>query len=107
MKENIADKIKSYCRKGDILFTKHALEKVLERSIAIQTIIDIIENGEIIKSYYQDKPLPSYLILGYTKLGEPIHIVLALDNNQGKVWIITVYRPDDDLWDSSYRRRIK
>lgn len=107
MKKSIADKIKFYCEKGNVLFTKHALERLLERSIAIETIIDIIENGEIIKNYQQDKPLPSYLILGYTKSGEPVHMVIALDDNQGEIWIITVYRPYPDLWDSSFKRRIK
>ena len=107
MKKSINNRIQSYIKNEGLFFKKHALEKLLERSIRIDDIISTLENGEIIKEYQKDEPLPSYLMLGYTTTREPIHVVMALDDQQRKIWVITVYKPDKDLWDSNFKRRIK
>lgn len=50
----------------------------------------------IIEDYPEDKRGHSSLVLGFTKNGLPIHMVCAL--HEGILVIITIYRPDPDLW---------
>ncbi len=80
---------------------------MLERSIESSDIVEALLNCEIIKKYEQDKPLSSYLIMGYTKRNKPLHINLAIDAIDEMLWIITVYRPDKKLWTADYKRRQK
>jgi len=54
------------------------------------------ENCMIVEDYPEDKRGHSSLLLGFTKEGLPIHMVCAI--HEDILVIITVYRPDPDLW---------
>ena len=64
-----------------IAITKHANERLKERKITADDIVNCISNGEIIKQYEDDKPLPSCLVLGKSCNGKPLHIVVSNDDN--------------------------
>lgn len=51
---------------------------------------------EIIEDYPEDKRGHSLLVLGFTKDGFPIHMVCAI--HEDVLVIITLYRPDPELW---------
>lgn len=61
-------------------------------------------NGEIIENYPDDFPFPSCLILGTNQDQEPIHSVWAYNENTDFAVLITVYRPDFNMW-SEWRFR--
>ena len=103
----IEAKIINLCKQDKIAFKKHALTRMLERSVDSTVVVEALLNCEIIKNYEQDKPLSSYLILGYTEKKKPLHINLAIDEIDEMLWIITVYRPDKKLWTADYKRRQK
>jgi len=77
-----------------------------ERGISYQEVKKVIEEGEIIESYPEDKPYPTYLILGFPK-GKPVHVVFAVDRKSNMGIVITVYRPNPLLWEEDFRRRKK
>jgi hypothetical protein len=54
-----------------------------------------------------DKPYPSFLILGFENRDskKPIHVVFA--KNGKDIIVITVYRPDKLKWTNNYETRIK
>ncbi len=62
---------------------------------------------KIIEEYPQDRPMRSFLTIGYTRTEEPLHIVIAVDNEDNMLWVITVYRPDPNEWESGFTRRIR
>jgi hypothetical protein len=74
--------------------------------LEIEDIMQIAEMGEIITSYPSDKPLPSKLVLGWIGKGkkQPVHVVYAMDE-QNRKHIITVYRPDSEIWDKKFRKK--
>lgn len=81
----------------------HALDMMVERSISPDDVLYVLEFGEVIREYVDDKPYPSSLRLGW--IGDrPIHIVSAGDKEHDCVIIITVYEPSPDLWDDEFRR---
>gem|GEM_PF-2678609 len=49
---------------------------------------------------------PTRLILGFCD-NRPVHIVAADAPDEDETVIITVYQPDIERWDSTFRRRIK
>ena len=88
----------------EMIFTGHAMQRLFERQISIADVKAIIETGEIIADYPHDCPHPSCLMLGFRN-NKPIHIVVAKDRLSGQCFIITLYSPDDALWQPDYRKR--
>lgn len=61
---------------AEISFSGHALQRMFERALDKDVILDVINRGEVIAEYPNDSPYPSYLLLGFVS-GEPVHVVLA------------------------------
>ena len=107
MDAEIAEKIHVCTNHGNIQFKKHALVRSVERSIKIDEIVKVLQNCQIIAIYAEDKPLKSYLTFGFTKTKRPLHIVVALDETEKYVWIISAYEPDKKNWNETFTKRLK
>ena len=68
--------------------------------------LDFANDGEIIEAYFDIRPLPCCLILGFKMKNSPLHVVTAIDAEEQMLWVITVYRPSVEEWDATYRKRI-
>lgn len=88
---------------SSVRFTRHAFERVFERSVSPEVVVRIIREGEIIASYPDDQPFPSVLMLGLERDG-PLHLIAARDPPCGACFVITVYRPDTALWARDFSR---
>lgn len=92
-----------------LYFTKHAIQRMFERSIPKPLIEGALKNGEKINEYPDDKPYPSKLLLYFFKK-TPLHIVFSVENKDGQdiFIIITVYEPSHEEWNDDFKtRRIK
>ena len=87
-----------------LYFTHHAIEKMLERKIDEEEIIEVILNGEIIEEYPKDKYGPSCLIFGLTKRHRRLHVLISYSELP---WVITTYEPKLSEWTDYKKRRIK
>lgn len=89
---------------GRLLFRRHALERMAQRSVTVEHVREILDAGEIVREYPDDSPLPSRLTSGW--IGErPLHVVSAYDASAGTTIVITVYEPDPSRWDETFRRK--
>lgn len=87
------------------VYREHAIQRMFERDILEESVEDTIQNGEIIETYLDDKPYPSFLALKlYDK---PLHVVFAKNEEQNEIIVITAYYPDSDKWSDNYTKRIK
>ena len=86
-----------------LTITKHGKQRLQEREIRVDDVMTAIKNGEIIKQYEDDKPLPSCLVLGKDKKGQSIHLVLSHD--EVFIYLITAYYPDVKIWSADFRKR--
>lgn len=90
------------CR--ELRYSRHAFERMFHRGIPPEAVETLIQSGEIIASYPDNRPYPSHLILG--RHGDlPLHAVIAMDAHSGICQVITVYRPNPALWDASFKTR--
>ena len=80
---------------------------MFQRDILEADIEQILWEGEIIEQYEDDFPLPSLLINGTNSIGRPIHIVVAVNNTENVIVIITTYEPDPLRWSDNFTGRIK
>lgn len=86
----------------ETLFSDHAITQMFKRNISVDNVNFIIENGEVIITYFYDKPYPSYLILGY--IGKrPIHLVVGKNDKLERCIIITAYEPDENIWQAGFK----
>lgn len=87
-----------------MIFRLHALQRMFSRHISEEEVRFVIETGECIEKYQHDSPYPSKLILGKFGL-KYLHVVVAENNLDGEIIVVTVYEPDPHLWDNSFKIR--
>ena len=85
-------------------FSKHATNQSLLRRIQVQEVREIIQQGQIIEDYPNDKYGPSCLIRGLTLNDRPLHIQCSYPSRP-LVKIITLYEPDPLRWNETFTQR--
>lgn len=78
---------------------------MIERSISVENVRAVLENGDIIEEYKADAP-PRYLVLDWID-GRPLHVVAEDDPMMGETTTVTVYEPSRKYWKSGFRERKK
>jgi len=68
------------------------------------TVRHVVEHGQAIAEYPDDKPYPSRLLLAFVN-DRPLHVVLGYDGGQGIGYIVTAYVPDPDIWQPDFKQR--
>lgn len=97
-------KLRKAIKGRQIEWKRHVLERMVERDVSRAQVLEVLEDGEIVEEYEDDKPFPSALILGFVG-NRPLHVVVAL--NVGAAFVITVYEPQIDLFGPDFRVRKK
>jgi len=64
---------------NQLAFKKHTVLRMYQREITENDTKEALVHCKIIEEYLDDYPLPSCLVLGYTKRRRPIHAVVAID----------------------------
>lgn len=88
----------------ELFFSRHAFERMFQREIDPAAVGQLVANGEVIADYPDDRPFPSALLLGF-HADQPVHIVVAHDPATGDCHVVTIYRPDPEIWDEAFRKR--
>jgi len=100
----LLDKIKEFTSSRKIKWKKHALKRLFERNLKRGQIFEALLRCEIIEHHKLQRPLPSVLVFGYYGQ-KPLHMVLAIDEVDEILWIITVYKPSLEEWLDDYKTR--
>lgn len=89
-------------------FTDHARREMEEEPLGViyvGEVSQVLDTGEIIEEYTDDKPYPSCLVVGWTEAKRPLHIVCAPVPTEERLIIITTYQPDSNRWEADFKRR--
>jgi len=89
---------------NNIKFSSHAIQRMFERGIKKQSVVEVIRSGKIIASYPDDEPYPSFLMLGFEN-DTPIHLAIDQNEKTGDCYVITVYFPKSDIWQAGFKKR--
>jgi hypothetical protein len=100
----ILDRVRSLGRRGRYRLSIHAERERDADHIQITELEEALfsDRIELIEDYPEDPRGHSHLVLGFTGAGQAIHAVCSV--HEGTLVIITVYRPDRNLW-QDYRTR--
>lgn len=99
------DIIRDLAARERVSFKKHTLLRMHQRKISVDEIKAALCECEVVESYPKDRPLPSALLLGFTKARRPIHAVLAINEEDEMLWVITVYEPTLVEWRDGFKER--
>lgn len=103
MKQVNIETIKELYSKGSIQWTNHALIRIIQRNISQKDIKKVLADGEIIEQYDNDYPYPSCIVMGPKSGDAKLHVLCGIGDE--KLWIITAYKPDREIWDGSLKQR--
>jgi len=98
--------LRNAVKDGAIEWHRHVLERMVERGISREQVINVLLNGERIEDYPDDYPLPSALFLGWVE-ERPFHVVAAYSADRYTVYVITVYEPARTHFENDFRTRRK
>ena len=87
-----------------LVFRIQLLQRMFERNVSVEDVRIVVDSGETIEDYPEDRPYPSRLVLGW-RGSRPLHVVVADNMSENRVVAITVYEPDAALWELDFRRR--
>jgi Domain of unknown function (DUF4258) len=87
-----------------LIFSIHAVKRMFERGIGTHEVRDVLESGQVIEEYPQDRPYPSRLVMGWSG-SRPVHVVVADVPAGSDTIVITVYEPDVREWEQGFMRR--
>ena len=80
-----------------VLYLPHAVHQMArpERMITPTEVRMVVERGELIEDYPEDKYSPSCLIYGKTEAVRDLHVQVSFPP---RVVVITLYEPDPEEW---------
>ncbi|MCB4756343.1 MAG: DUF4258 domain-containing protein [Elusimicrobia bacterium] len=89
-----------------LTFRVHAIKRMFERRITQADVLEVLNHGQVIATYPDDKPYPSQLLSGKLR-NRSLHVVVAYNNEDQERIIVTVYEPDTEKWENDFTRRKK
>ena len=87
-----------------VLFSGHAVQRMFERGIGKADVLSVLADGKVVAKYPDDAPYPTCLMLGFAA-DQPLHVLVARDDVSQTCYVVTVYVPDLELWDSDFKTR--
>lgn len=104
-KNDVVNEIRNRFAAGEWVYTKHAVDRAIERNIWSREVQEAIAAGEIIENYPQDKYGPSCLLLGWTKAKRPLHVQVSYPRVNESIKVITLYEPSLNEWEAGFKER--
>lgn len=87
-----------------IIFRVHAVQRMFERKVSVRNVSQALRSGETIEDYSGEMPEPSQLILGIQGK-RSFHMVASRNLEVNEITIVTVYIPDPNKWNKSFKGR--
>jgi hypothetical protein len=100
--EDVVGRIRRQAAERSLRLTLHAHQEMVQESIAIEEVLEALAGCELLEEYPDDRRGPSCLVLGYTALERPLHMVCT--TQQPVLILITVYEPVPPKWPSPTQR---
>jgi hypothetical protein len=89
-----------------ILWSRHGVAKLAAEGWRRTAIEQGLEAAELIEDYpTMHRVLPDCLVLAWLAAGDPFHAVIAVDEANDRLFVVTVYRPGLEAWQDDWRIR--
>ncbi|MCO6453131.1 MAG: DUF4258 domain-containing protein [Caldilineales bacterium] len=91
-----------------ILWSRHAVAELVNEGWQRRAVEVGLSSCEVIEDYpSKHRPLPDCLVFSTLSSGEPFHAVVALDEDNARLLIVTIYHPSREEWENDWKTRRK
>lgn len=91
--------------KDTVLWSRHAISKLVVEGLVRLHVEAALQTCKLIEDYpIVGRPLPDCLVLGFWR-EQPIHVVVALDAEGDRIFVVTVYTPSFERWKDDWQTR--
>lgn len=91
----------------DLMLSNHASLRLLSSGILLAEVTAGVAAAIVVEDCPSAHKGPSVLVLQDDGLGQPIHVLRGIRAGTSRpAVLITVYRPDPNLWSADFRSRL-
>jgi hypothetical protein len=91
-----------------ILWSRHGIAELVREGWNRALVEEGLPGSKVIEDYPTlHRQLPDCLVLGWLATGEPFHAVIAIDEVEDRLFVVTVYKPSPEEWEDDWRTRKK
>jgi hypothetical protein len=91
--------------KDRVLWSRHAIAKLVGEGLDRIQVEVALQTCRVIDEYpLVGRPLPDCLVLGFWQ-ERPIHAVVAIDAENNRILVVTVYVPSPERWEDDWQTR--
>ena len=88
-----------------IYWSLHAVGKLRRENLKKNDVERALKKCIIIEDYAMEgRPFPGWLVLGHIGR-KPVHAVIAIDKDNDRIFVITVYKPLAERWEDGWKKR--
>ncbi len=106
---NATDKQTFICQKATehkVKWTRHALSRLAAMPMTVSEVEVSLQKAEVVEEYpHLHRYLPDCLVLAFISTDRPIHCVVAINEPQDYVLIVTIYQPTNQEWQNDWQTR--
>lgn len=89
-----------------ILWSRHATAALVDDGVDRMGVEAALQDSQVIEDYLPaHRPLPDCLVFATLSEGRPIHAVVAIDESNDRIFMVTVYIPTEDRWEDDWQTR--
>jgi hypothetical protein len=89
-----------------VYWSRHAITEMLNDELTRPEVETTLVDGEIIEDYPpKHRRLPDCLVLGILETNNPLHSVVAVDEPNDRIFMVTVYKPSPERWKNDWKTR--
>ena len=92
---------------GDVRISEHGYDELAADGLTVEELLAGLAAAAVVEEYPQYPKGPTVLLLQRDRNGDPVHAVWGIPRGHTRpVVMVTAYRPDPDLWDSTFTKRL-
>ncbi|HRJ43801.1 MAG: DUF4258 domain-containing protein [Caldilineaceae bacterium] len=89
-----------------VYWSRHAIGETVNDDLTRVEVERAFQDCEIIEDYpVAHRPLPDCLLLAWVADERPLHAVVAIDEQNERIFVVTVYVPSKERWSYDWRIR--
>jgi hypothetical protein len=93
---------------GDVRISEHGYDALADDGLTVDEVLAGAASAQVIEEYPDYPKGPALLALQRASNGGAVHAVWGIPSGYNKpVVLVTAYRPDPGLWDSTFTKRIR
>ena len=89
-----------------IVWSRHGIAELANENWTRRDVENGLKGGTVIDDYpTAHRALPDCLVLGWLRSDEPFHAVVAIDEINDRLFMVTVYKPSSEEWEDDCKTR--